>query len=65
VGVLANIEDGKMKMRAQVFLQGRVAPRQGKIEGAPDERDRLAAELLNRLGVPASAQGYGLADEHE
>jgi hydroxymethylbilane synthase len=51
VGVLANIEDGKMKMCAQVFLQGRIAPRRGKIEGAPDDRDRLAAELLNRLGV--------------
>jgi hydroxymethylbilane synthase len=51
VGVLANIEDGKMKMCAQVFLQGRVAPRQGKIEGAPDDQDRLAAELLNRLGA--------------
>jgi hydroxymethylbilane synthase len=65
VGVLANIEDGKMKMCAQVFLQGRVAPRQGEVEGASDDRDRLAAELLNRLGAPAAAQGYGLADEHE
>jgi hydroxymethylbilane synthase len=65
VGVLANIEDGKMKMCAQVFVQGGVAPRQGKIEGAPGNRDRLAAELLNRLRAPASAQGTGLADEHE
>jgi len=59
VGVLANIEDGKMKMRAQVFLQGAVAPRQSDVEGAPDDRERLATELLNRLGAPASAQGYG------
>ena len=59
VGVLANIEDGKMKMRAQVFLQGAVAPRQDDVEGAPDDRERLATELLNRLGAPASAQGYG------
>ena len=57
VGVLANIENGMMKMRAQIFLQGRVAPHQGKIEGAPDDRDRLVAELLNRLRAPASAQG--------
>ena len=57
VGVLANIEDGKMKMRAQVFLQGAVAPRQSDVEGAPDDRERLATELLNRLGAPASAQG--------
>ena len=59
VGVLANIEDGKMKMRAQVFLQGAVAPRQDDVEGAPDDRERLATELLNRLGAPACAQGYG------
>jgi hydroxymethylbilane synthase len=65
VGVLANIEDGKMKMCAQVFLQGAVAPRQGEVEGAPDDRDRLAAELLNRLGAPASVQRYGLERKHE
>ena len=53
VGVLANIEDGKMKMRAQVFLQGAVAPHQGEVEGEPDERKRLAAELLDRLRGPA------------
>jgi len=65
VGVLANIEDGKMKMRAQVFLQGAVAPHQGEVEGEPDERKRLAAELLDRLRGPAPAQSYGLAGEHE
>jgi hydroxymethylbilane synthase len=65
VGVLANIKDGKMKMRAQVFLQGAVAPHQGEVEGKPDERERLAAELLDRLRAPASAQSYGLAGEHE
>ena len=64
VGVLANIEDGKMKMCAQVFLQGAVAPHQGEVEGKPDERERLAAELLDRLRVPASMQSYGLAGEH-
>src|SRR6266481_151985 len=65
VGVLANIEDGKMKMRAQVFLQSAVAPRQGEVEGKPDDRDRLAAELLHRLGAPASVQDYGLERKHE
>ncbi len=49
VGVLAKIDNGKMKMRAQLFVQGAVAPRQGEVEGAPDDRERLAAELLNRL----------------
>jgi hydroxymethylbilane synthase len=65
VGVRANIEDGKMKMRAQVFLQDAVAPHQGEVEGEPDRRERLAAELLDRLRAPASAQSYGLAGEHE
>jgi hydroxymethylbilane synthase len=65
VGVLANIEDGKMKMRAQVFSQGAVAPHQGEVEGELDERERLAAELLDRLRAPASVQSYGLAGEHE
>ncbi len=65
VGVLASIEDGKMKMRAQVFLEGAVAPHQGEVEGEPDERERLAADLLDRLRAPPSAQSYGLAGEHE
>ena len=65
VGVLANIEDGKMKMRAQVFLQGAVVPHQGEVEGEPDRRERLAAELLDRLRAPAFAQSHGLAGEHE
>jgi hydroxymethylbilane synthase len=65
VGVLANIEDGKMKMRAQVFLQGAVVPHQGEVEGEPDRRERLAAELLDRLRAPAFSQSHGLAGEHE
>jgi hydroxymethylbilane synthase len=65
VGVIARIENDKMKMRAQVFLQGAVAPRQGRVEGAPHDRDRIVAELLNLLGGPATAQGYGFARKHE
>ena len=65
VGVIAKIENGKMKMRAQVFLQGAVAPRQGRVEGGPDDRDRIVAELLSLLGAPAAAQGYGFARKHE
>jgi hydroxymethylbilane synthase len=56
VGVLANIEDGKMKMRAQVFLQGAVAPDQGEVEGEPDERERLAEELLDQLSTSLRAK---------
>jgi hydroxymethylbilane synthase len=54
VGVIAKIENDKMKMRAQVFIQGAVAPRQGRVEGAPDDRDRIVAELLSLLGAPAA-----------
>jgi hydroxymethylbilane synthase len=65
VAVLAKIDNGNMKMRAQVFLQGAAAPRQGEVESASDDYERLAAELLNRVRAPASAQRYGLAGEHE
>jgi hydroxymethylbilane synthase len=65
VGVIAKIENGKMKMRAQVFLQGAAAPRQNGVEGKADDGKRIAAELLNGLGTPAAAQGYGFARKHE
>jgi len=65
VGVIAEIENGKMKMRAQVFLQGAAAPRQAEVEGAADDQKRIVAELLNGLGTPAFAQGHGFARKHE
>jgi len=65
VGVIAKIENGKMKMRAQVFLQGATAPRQAEVEGAADDQKRMVAELLNGLGTPAFAQGHGFARKHE
>jgi hydroxymethylbilane synthase len=65
VGVIAKIENGKMKMRAQVFLQGAAAPRQNDVEGAAEDGKRIAVELLNGLGAPAAAQGYGFARKHE
>jgi len=64
VGVIAKIENDKIKMRAQVFLQGAIAPRQGTVEGTPDNRKRIVSELLNGLGAPAF-QGYGFARKHE
>src|SRR4029077_18012103 len=65
VGVLANISNGQMKMRAQVFVQGVVEPRRGDVEGAPEDGERLATGLLNRVGASVSAQRSGLAGEHE
>ena len=49
VGVLAKIDNGKMKMRAQVFLGESAAPRQAEAEGACDEGEKLADELLQRI----------------
>ncbi|HJW38102.1 MAG TPA: hydroxymethylbilane synthase [Candidatus Udaeobacter sp.] len=49
VGVLAKIDKGKMKMRAQVFLGESAAPRSAEVEGACDEGGKLAGELLRRI----------------
>jgi hydroxymethylbilane synthase len=49
VGVLAKIDNGKMKMRAQVFLAESAAPRQAEVEGPCDEGGKLAGELLRRI----------------
>jgi hydroxymethylbilane synthase len=46
VGVLASINHGKMKMRGQVFEGESRAPREAEVEGASEEGERLAAELL-------------------
>jgi hydroxymethylbilane synthase len=65
VGVLATIEGDKMKLRAQLFTDQSAAPREAEVEGTPNERQRLAVQLLNRLQAPASEQGYGLPGHHE
>jgi hydroxymethylbilane synthase len=49
VGVLATSKNGVMKMRAQVFDDGSVAPRAGRVEGVCDESERLAAQLLKQI----------------
>jgi len=49
VGVHATINNGKMKLRAQVFEGESPAPRQAEVEGGCDEGGTLAAELLRRI----------------
>jgi hydroxymethylbilane synthase len=49
VGVLAKIDNGKMKMRAQVFLGESATPREAEVEGVCDEGGKLAGELLRRI----------------
>jgi hydroxymethylbilane synthase len=59
VGVLAKIDNANMKMRAQLFMRESAAPREAEIEGTCEDRDHLAAELLERLRAPAPAQRSG------
>jgi hydroxymethylbilane synthase len=49
VGVLAAIENGKMKILAQLFRHDSAAPYEVEVEGVPDDRHTLAAELLRRI----------------
>ena len=49
VGVVAKIDNGKMKMRAQVFMDESGTPREAEAEGACDEGGKLAGELLRRI----------------
>jgi hydroxymethylbilane synthase len=49
VGVLAKIDNANIKMRGQLFMRESAAPREAEIEGTYEDRDRLAAELLERL----------------
>lgn len=65
VGVLAAIENDKMKIRAQLFTAQSAAPREAEVEGARTEGERLATQLLNRLGAPAFAQDRGFTHGHE
>jgi hydroxymethylbilane synthase len=49
VGVHARISNEKMKLCAQVFKGESPSPRQAEVEGAPDEGEQLAAELLRKV----------------
>jgi hydroxymethylbilane synthase len=49
VGVLATIDDDKMKLRAQLFIDQSTAPREAEVEGSCKERERLAKRLLHGL----------------
>ena len=49
VGVYATISNGRMKLRAQVFEGESPTPQQAEVDGASDEGDQLAAELLRKI----------------
>jgi len=49
VAVLATIENGMMKLRAQVFDQPSGTPREARVEGTCDDGEGLAGELLRQI----------------
>ena len=49
VAVLATISNGRMKVHAQVFQGESPVPRQAEVEGAADDGETLAAELLRMI----------------
>ena len=49
VGVIATINDGRMKFRAQLFEAESSAPREAEVEGSPDAGEILAAQLLRMI----------------
>ena len=51
VGVLAAVDNQKMKLRAQLFSDQSPVPREAEVEGAQDEGERLASRLLKALQV--------------
>jgi hydroxymethylbilane synthase len=49
VAVLARIDNGKMKLRGQVFEHGSAAPREDEVEGKFEDGERLAGQLLRQI----------------
>jgi hydroxymethylbilane synthase len=49
VGVLATIQEHKMKLRAQLFTDQSAAPREAEVEGHQSECEHLPDRLLDRL----------------
>ena len=49
VGVLAEMDNDKMRLRAQIFEHGSASPREGEVEGARDDGEHLAAQLLKEI----------------
>jgi hydroxymethylbilane synthase len=49
VGVLAEMENDKMRLRTQIFEHGSASPREGEVEGERDDGEHLAAQLLKEI----------------
>jgi hydroxymethylbilane synthase len=48
IGVFARLEDGKLKIRAQIFSSDQSAPAEAVVDGVP-EPEKLAAELFGKI----------------
>jgi hydroxymethylbilane synthase len=48
VGVFARLEDGKLRVQAQIFSSDQLAPAEALVEGPP-EPEKLAAELFGKI----------------
>src|SRR5205807_8970515 len=51
VGVVAVVDGPVMKMRAQIFDLEATTPRESSVEGASEDAERLAAELLEKINA--------------
>ncbi len=49
IAVLAVVEGTAMKIRAQIFDLEATTPREGSVEGASEDAERLAAQLLEKI----------------
>jgi hydroxymethylbilane synthase len=49
VGVLAEMENDKMRLRAQIFEHGLASPREGSVEGPSENAEQLATKLLKEI----------------
>lgn len=49
VGVVADVDGSTMNMRGQIFDLGATTPREGYCQGASEDAERLAVELLQQI----------------
>jgi hydroxymethylbilane synthase len=65
VGVLATVENAKMKLMAQLFTDQSAAPREAEVEGNCDDGEQLAVQLVDRLQLSVFIRISGVEREHE
>ena len=56
VGVLAEANENRLTVRGQVFQLEAVTPREGMVEGAMEDAEKLAEELWKKIGVNGNGE---------